>query len=184
MWQFVESYGLSIGNIFTSEVNNSMRKGVLKYLFLYPLILITVFGTYGLNWAGENESLIYQKAEIYLKNGIEFANQGRYEKAIKELEKALKIDDTNINALCVLGTVYIYNGMYEEAINTLENAITIDPEASVPRYVLAMAYEKQGANTKSIIQWNEFIGLSSNTELIKAAKKHIERLEELEQENE
>ncbi len=169
-----------------------MRKGIWQYFFLYSFILIIVFGTYELNWTTETESLIYQKVEVYLKNGIEFANQGKYDKAISELEMALKIDDTNINALCVLGTVYIYKEMYEEAINTLENAIKIDYKSSVPRYILAMVYEKQGANTKAIIQWNEFtrletkslIGLSSNSELIKAAKKHIERLKELEQENE
>lgn len=156
-----------------------MDKLLLKYITLCVLILILTAGS---NWAENKQSSISDEVETYLRDGIEFANQGQYNDAIKELNKALELDETDINTLCALGTVYVYKDMYEEAIETLRKAIKIDSKASVPYYVLAMVYEKQGEYKKAVVQWRNFIKVSSNKELVKVAKKHIERLKGLENE--
>ncbi len=156
-----------------------MSKFLLRYIILCLLILVLTAAS---NWAEDKQSLVSDEIDAYLRDGIEFANQGQYDDAIQKLNKALELDETDINTLCTLGTVYVYKDMYEEAIKTLKKAIKIDAKASVPYYVLAMIYEKQGKHKKAIIQWKKFIKVNSDKELIKAAKKHLQRLKDLENE--
>ena len=88
-----------------------MGKFLLKYLVLSLSILIFTTGS---NWAQDKQSSISNEVETYLRDGIEFANQGKYNEAIQKLNKALELDETDINTLCALGTVYVYKDMYKE----------------------------------------------------------------------
>ncbi|MFH1783361.1 MAG: tetratricopeptide repeat protein [bacterium] len=138
------------------------------------LLTVTCLFISGVSLAGD--------AAGYLRQGIDFANQGLYDEAINALQQALELDETDVSTLSALGTVYMYQGKSPDAIKTLQKAIEADPEAAVPHYVLAMIYETQSVYQKSVKHWKNFIELSTDEALKKEAKKHIERLTELQNE--
>lgn len=69
--------------------------------------------------------------------GAELMNEGRWEEALAELDKAIELDPNNAYAYTNRGGVNAGLGQYEQAIADLDKAIELDPN-------LASAYDSRG----------------------------------------
>ena len=81
------------------------------------------------------------------KNPYKHFDMGNYyfenlktKKAIKEFEKAIKIDPYFVLAYNNLGEVYAFLAMYEEAIHEYEKALEINPKLSEAHFNMVISY--------------------------------------------
>ncbi len=112
----------------------------------------------------------------YFRMGVELANKGDYDNAEIALLKAIQLDSRNANAFYVLGLVYAYKDMDDEAIEVLKEAVALNEKMPMPHYTLGMLYEKKGLIEEAITEWESFVNLSNNADLILIAEKHLQRL--------
>ncbi|MEO5890181.1 MAG: tetratricopeptide repeat protein, partial [Ferruginibacter sp.] len=64
-----------------------------------------------------------------------FRDNGNYDKAISETDKALKKDSLNSRLLDIKATLHFENGDTTDAIRSFEKAISIDPK---PEYIISL----------------------------------------------
>jgi len=69
-----------------------------------------------------------EKIKESIQNGLDYANKNEFEKAIKEFEKALKIDQKNQEALYNLGFVYSDMGDFTNAYEVFKKLINLNPK--------------------------------------------------------
>ncbi len=67
-------------------------------------------------------------ADDHMDQGMEYVEQGAYEEAIAEFERAIELEPDNPGARRNLGTVYIELTQWEEAAAAYEKAIELDPD--------------------------------------------------------
>lgn len=70
--------------------------------------------------------LIVNKAKHHYNLALEHAERGRYSEAIIELQNVLDLDNKNINAHIVLGTIYAKMDEYNKAIEEWQRALELD----------------------------------------------------------
>ncbi|WP_372998040.1 tetratricopeptide repeat protein [Lutispora sp.] len=85
-----------------------------------------------------------------LKLGEKYLAEGKYEEAILAFEKAIKIDEKNIDARVGLAKAYVATDKLEKAEEVLKDAIGIDPARPEPYIELANVYILEGKNDEAI----------------------------------
>ena len=78
------------------------------------------------------------------KQGILYAKNGQYEKAIAEWLKALEKDNENIKIYYNLGIAYTKVGKLDDAIAVWQKALTINPLLANLHYSIGLAYKEKG----------------------------------------
>jgi tetratricopeptide (TPR) repeat protein len=80
----------------------------------------------------QNEILAEPKsAKLYNKLGVTYARYGRYEEALKSLEKAVALDRAYFSAYNNLGNVYYLTGKYEQALTYYKKALNYSDNALI-----------------------------------------------------
>ena len=100
-----------------------------KFIFISITVSICILGIF-----------VFAKGDEIGKNfkkGIEYTNQGEYDKAIKEFTKVITNDKDYANAYLALGIVYINKKMDKEAVMLLKKAIELDPNNKKSYFILA-----------------------------------------------
>src|SRR5512141_2928687 len=69
--------------------------------------------------------------------GIELADRGWLDEAIKEFKKAIELDPSSAHAHDNLATVYSEKKLYREALTEYLTAIQLEPESATAHYNLA-----------------------------------------------
>lgn len=82
----------------------------------------------------------YQDPYKYLDMGNYYFDNLKTKKAIKEFNKAIKIDPNFALAYNNLGEVYAFLAMYEEAIHEYGKALEINPELSEAHFNMVISY--------------------------------------------
>ena len=103
-------------------------------------------------------------AAIYL--GWTLRSIGRYEEALEEYDRALRLDP--LNTVCTLqqiGTTYFMMGKFEESISACEKAIEQNPSNLASHVTLAMAYSELGKMDKAGEAASEVLKISPNFSL-------------------
>lgn len=72
--------------------------------------------------------LVVNKARQHYNDALEHAERGRPAKAIEELQNALDLDRSLVNAHVVLGTLYAREGKFTEARECWETALDLQPD--------------------------------------------------------
>ena len=72
--------------------------------------------------------------------GVAYAKLGRHQAAIKDLNKAVRVDPKNAHTYNSLGEVYRLSGDYEAAIRSYRQAVELDPEHPAAYYNLGLTY--------------------------------------------
>ena len=80
----------------------------------------------------------------YLQKGEDFLGQGRWDKAIQELKKALRLDANIADARANLGMAYYFHGEIAAAIRELEAALKIEPGRIDAAHSLGLALYDTG----------------------------------------
>ena len=74
-----------------------------------------------------------KQAQFWLKYGQELSDSIRYTEALSAIERAVSLDETNVEALYAKGTCLAMLARYEEALETFEHALLLD-ENYVPAW--------------------------------------------------
>jgi len=82
--------------------------------------------------------LVPNQAADYYNKGVALANEGKYDEAIAEYNKAIEIDQNYTNAYVNLGYAYLMKKQYDLSITNYTKAIELDPEQKT-------AYNGRGA---------------------------------------
>jgi len=97
-------------------------------------------------------------AEEWLKKGVAFLEEGKWQEGLEAFEEALKIDPQDAEAWNAKGVALLGLGRYEEAIRAYEKALDIDPQ-------FAMAWVNKGA---------VLAGVGRHDEAVEAYEKGLE----------
>jgi adenylate cyclase len=76
--------------------------------------------------------------------GWTLRNAGRYEEALKECERASRIDPLNFYPMFHMGVTYLMMGRFEESISVSKKAVERNPRSVGTHLVLAAAYSYLG----------------------------------------
>lgn len=90
-------------------------------------------------------------------------SQEKYDLAIAQIDKALKIDSNNIKIHSLLAQIYANLGQYAKAIQTCQQALKIDSFAISFYYLLAKIAEEQGNLEEAKRILKQIIYLESNS---------------------
>ena len=113
------------------------------------------------NTSSQNRNTIYDKnilpmtSRDYEALGDTSFNQGNLSKAFIQYQKALELDDSNINAQYKSGLLYVIGGFNEEAIKEFNKVVTKDPNHSLGYEGLGFAYfqlKKYGEAQKNFLK--------------------------------
>jgi len=85
-----------------------------------------------------------EKIKELIQNGVEFANKNENEKAVKEFQKALKIDPENEEAMYNLACTYSDMGEYLKSYELFKTIINKNPKNINAFNNLALMYARQG----------------------------------------
>lgn len=89
-------------------------------------------------------------AHIHDRLGINYNNNGHYEKAIESFRRVVEFDDRNASAHFKLGVACDNAGNYREAIDCYRKAISLDPKYLKAYYKLADIYVKNESHEEAI----------------------------------
>jgi len=118
------------------------------------------------------------EANGHFEKGVDYINQGDYQRAIEEFNQVISIDSEYVDAYCGIGIAYLNQKKYKEAIEAFEKAIVLDPDEPIAYYLLGRAYEEIMNYEKAISAWNKFLALRPGGKRARRVRKHIRRLEE------
>jgi Tfp pilus assembly protein PilF len=83
-------------------------------------------------------------AQSYVQEGIEYSNQGHYDRAGDSFLKAVKEDPKNLEGHYGLGGIYNLKKKYVDAEKSFISAIQLDPTHYNAWYSLGYTYELMG----------------------------------------
>ncbi len=92
--------------------------------------------------------------QILLAEGL--TRQGQTAPAVEACYQALRINDSEPFAHCLLAELMLQGDFYDEAISEASRAIEIDPNCSPAYLALGLAYDRRGGVwDRSILVWHE-----------------------------
>ncbi len=101
--------------------------------------------------ATQNKKTGEQKLEVaYTNRGTAYLRKGRYNEAIGEYTKALKMNPSYAIAYCNRGMAHAKNGHYEKAVADYNKALNIDPKHSTTYYNRGIAHLRLGESKEAI----------------------------------
>src|SRR5581483_6911058 len=77
------------------------------------------------------------RSDEHNSRGIELADRGWLDEAIKEFKKAIDLDPNSAHAHDNLATVYAEKKLYREALGEYLTAIRLEPDSATAHYNLA-----------------------------------------------
>jgi adenylate cyclase len=96
---------------------------------------------------------------------------GRYEDALRELERAMRLDPLNLRVpLYQICATYNAMGRYDEAIATCKKAVEINPKYAPPYFQLAAAYSSVGRMDEARAVASEILKIYPNFSVDQFAK--------------
>lgn len=119
--------------------NHKKKKNVLIACAVSGAILVVVIVLMLLSANQKNTSFDYQ-----YNRGIEYLNNGLYDKAYDSFTKALKIDPGNEEASIALAQTYLQQSKEVDAINILLDVIEQNPDSKEAYQLLISIYEDEG----------------------------------------
>lgn len=110
----------------------------------------------------ENSVSKNSKAMAFHKQGSAYFNEGKYESAIKEFKKALKIDPKFAFAWDDLGLSYRKLNDFNEAIKCYKKSLELDPKGRTPLMNMAVAFQMLNDNKSALRTYVKYIELNPN----------------------
>lgn len=108
-------------------------------------------------------------AVAYIQNAKKLYKQDRFEDAVKEYKKAIKVDPNNAQTYGLLGYSYYRDQQLPQAIRAFQESLKINPKELMSYYNLSLAYWANYQRNESIAQLKTLFSLDSEY------KKSIEK---------
>ncbi len=135
------------------KMDSPRRQGFLWIIYAIFIILVIRY------------SLMPFMAHLAYQRGNSLIMSGRIESAVKEYEKAVRLDDSLTDGYSTLGSVYAGQGLYAQAIEELKKSIQIDNYNIEARISLAGVHRRLGEYDKSIQELKFVIDVNPNLTL-------------------
>ncbi|MEO5775632.1 MAG: tetratricopeptide repeat protein [Flavobacterium sp.] len=100
-----------------------------------------------------------KKAMAFYEEGDKYFNQGKYDLALVEYNKAVTKDPKFAFAWDNMGICYRKLNRFKEAIECYKKSLELDPEGVTPLMSMAVAYNLLNQNKEAIETYNKFIKL-------------------------
>ncbi|MBA4393859.1 MAG: hypothetical protein C0407_09935 [Desulfobacca sp.] len=113
-------------------------------------------------WANDTQSLLW----IHYGQGWLDMREGKYEAAVAQFEKTLKLKPQEAYLLRDLGQALLLKGDIEQAIGKLSQASILDPEDGNTAYYLARAYQEKRENQLALENFQRAMKLGTEGENI------------------
>ena len=104
----------------------------------------------------------YNPFGVSFNRGLSYLNLQESENALKDFNKALEIDPTNISAINVRGMVQYNIGNYKDAIDDFLKMIDLNPNNAVVLYNIGMAYNKMEDKDNACTYFNKSCQLGNS----------------------
>lgn len=101
-------------------------------------------------------------ANTHTKRGIELARNGKFENAIKEYKKAIKLNSNDYKLYNYLGYSYYRIDKLDNAEKSIRKSIEINENAILPHYNLSLVLWKLGKIEESLDELEFVIKLDNN----------------------
>jgi len=118
-------------------------------IFIFLIIILAGIGSYFL--LGDR---------YYLKKGVSLFDQGNYEEALEQFNKAIELNPKNYIAHNYVGLVYFELRAYDQAIEYFNKAIELKPNRFMAHNRLGICYYQQKKYDLAIEQFNKAIELN------------------------
>ena len=121
--------------------------------------------------AGAAENTDEDRLNIYYSLAVSYTGREEYDKAMENIEKALKLctEEENAEMYADLhlkkGCVHVLRGEYEEALPDLDEATRVDPDLSDPYLVRVQVYTEQNELEKAAADLEKYIALTGENDL-------------------
>lgn len=92
---------------------------------------------------------IIENSDFWMSMGLIFVDQGRYERAAKCCERAVRIYPFYVHAWNNRGLALYRLGRYEEALESLEEALTLNPDLGEAWQNKGLVLEKLGRENEA-----------------------------------
>jgi len=116
------------------------------------------------------------EGRAYYNMGILYLNKNKKYEAIGSMEKAIKLDDTNLSYKIGLARVFTAAGNIPSAISGLEKVIALNKNISDAYLYLGEAYYKKGDRDRALENFNYCMEKFAGTESAVISGKWIEKL--------
>jgi tetratricopeptide (TPR) repeat protein len=101
--------------------------------------------------------------EYHIERAVEFLASDQLDPAIKELDKAIRLDPQNAIAFSTRGAVWFRKKQYDRAITDLDEAIRLEPDKpSSGYYIRGAAWYMKKEYAKGVEDLDRAIGLNAN----------------------
>jgi tetratricopeptide (TPR) repeat protein len=104
-------------------------------------------------------------AEDYLGRGIAHVEQGRYQQAIADFNRALQIKPDNAAAYINLGHTHMEMGQYQQAMADFDRAIEIEPDNALAHLARGSVHRMLGQYQRAIADLNWVIQIEPDNAL-------------------
>lgn len=151
---------VELGKVYTVDgVNGNWyhfrgKHGWMKKDFVIPVEKAVSFFTSEVNQSPE--------AKNYHHRGIAWRERGEYEKALRDIDFAIKINDQEASYHNSRGTVYHRQEKYEEARENYDKALSLKPNNIGFLNNRGIAYRELGDFENALKDFNEAIELAPN----------------------
>jgi len=143
------------------------RKTRLVFVILSLMVLFNSFLTYQRNKTWKNEIFLWSdvlqksphKARAYNNLGWAYYNQGSFDQAMSNFNKALEINPEYIFSYDDRGLIYSKEGRFTEAVAEYDKAIKINPYYAMIYDNRGQAFLKQGHYAQAISDFDRAIKL-------------------------
>jgi tetratricopeptide (TPR) repeat protein len=112
-----------------------------------------------------NDSVAYKNRSVaYNNRGRAYGLKEQYDRAIADLDAAIRVDPTNALAYNNRGLAYDAKGEHDRAIANLSEAIRLDPEYGAAYHNRGNVYQAKGECHRAAADFNEAIRLNPELE--------------------
>jgi type IV pilus assembly protein PilF len=134
---------------------------------LVPLGMVVVLAACSSSPAGEDNNppsrandpmAELQPGQVYMEKGVHYMEEGLYDVALKDLTRAVELDDDNSDAYNALGVLYQKLEDVPKADASFKKAISLKPDNFAARNNYGRFLCSQGRTTEAFDQFQKVIG--------------------------
>ena len=111
-------------------------------------------------------------SQAYVQEGIQYSNQGHYDKAKESFLKAIEEDPKNLDGHYGLGGIYNLEKKHIAAEKSFKSTIQLDPTHYNAWYSLGYTYELMGKKKDAEISYMKYRRLKEKMDSIMNKEKH------------
>ncbi len=115
-------------------------------------------------------------AADYVTRGLAYYEQGQYEQAIADYDRAIDLNPDDARPYNNRGNAYSKQGQYEQAIADYDRAIDLNPDDAPAYYNRGLAYRQQGQHERAIADFERYLELSTDPTFRERAEQILREL--------